>query len=659
MFSHRQKRAIIPVLASLLVFFFGLHPTQGHAKTSQVQVELLEPQIEVAPGSKANFSVRVIVPEDYHAYLDSGDEGFFLPIEFDFTELENGGYKAETIKSPEGEREETVKAIVLRGTGEYTFSLKAVGASLESKSFPIGVQTQICNDVTKMCLPPQTTSMALPVLFAGSKAGDSLKAGESQKSTPMNAVSSESVQEEGGDGITGWLMGKYQQYSKNIIISFLFMILAGILAAATPCVYPMLPITSAILMQRGGGSREEGVRHSILYFMGIILTYIVMGYVAGMTGGALNAIMRSAAVNLLFAVFFALFALSMLGFYDFAIGQDFTAKIDSSVSSKAGYTGTLLMGMVAGLVVSPCVGPVVFALLLQVANRIAEFSAELVAAGQVISPFQKSVVAGKGGLLMGGFGIGIGIPFLLVGLFSNKMPRAGGWMNYVKYMLGFAILYFAFSYYMKGMGVARVKPEIAYGILLGLGSIFTSIYMGLLAPWVENGNPNDKLKKASAVILFLFGFHFFFNGLGQSGFLLEPNGATKSISPGAGGADESEKHGNLIWQRGLEKAKALAMKENKPIFIDFYADWCANCIAFKKLSVSSDELNQALQKAILLKIYDTDEVFKNFKEDPKYGELKTGLPFFVILKPDGKFFWKGTQYDAVKTMKKMIDSAIK
>jgi len=65
-----------------------------------------------------------------------------------------------------------------------------------------------------------------------------------------------------------------------------------------------------------------------------------------------------------------------------------------------------------------------------------------------------------------------------------------------------------------------------------------------------------------------------------------------------------------------------------------------------------------LQKAVLFKVYDTDEIFKTFQEDPQYQELKTGLPFFVILKPNGEFFWKGTQYDAVKIMKKMIESAV-
>ena len=656
MLISRYRGLVFLLFLICLPFYIADRAEAGE----KVEVHLVEPKLNVPGKGEVSFSVRVDVPKEHHAYLDSGEEGFFIPLEFDFDELREGGFEVREVERPKGEREEKAKAAVLREKADFRFSLKAVGPSPKSKTYQAVLQSQICNDITNICFPPQAISFAIPIGFqeGETQAGESKsEVSRTEKTIPAPSA----APQEEGEGITGWLLGKYKEYSKNIFVSFLLMVLAGILAAATPCVYPMLPITSAILMQRGGDSRQEGIKHSYLYFAGIILTYAVMGYAAGMTGGALNTIMRSAAVNLSFAVFFALFGLSMLGFYDFALGQDFMAKIDSSVSKKGGYTGTLLVGMVAGLVVSPCVGPVVFALLLQVANRIAELSAELVVAGTHLSLVQKSLIAGKGGIMMAGFGVGIGVPFLLVGLFSNKMPRAGTWMVYVKYILGFAILYFAFAYYMKGMGVARVQAEVAYGILLGAGSIFISVYLGLFQAWDAKISVNGKFKKTCAILLLIFGVHFFFNGLGQSGLLLESK--LLEGKGGGGGAatsrvPEVEKHGNLTWNRDLESAKALARKENMPIFIDFYADWCANCVAFKKLSLSDAELNQALQKAVLLKIYDTDEIFKIFQEDPQYQELKTGLPFFVILKPNGEFFWKGTQYDAVKIMKKMIESAV-
>ncbi len=650
--ATRQRTKLI-YLVLLVLIFLGFRG-ECEALELKFQVHFLESKVEVKPNTKSPFSLFVTVPEGHHAYINKGDEGFYIPVEFDFKDLAKGGYKVEVLRKPEGEREDMVKATVLRGDGEYRFSIMADTPSPMSKIFQIGIQSQICNDITKICFPPKTEAFPLPVSFVKGKATTLTESAESPEAVSARA-SVESPREE-GEGITGWLLNKYREYSRNFFIAFIFMVLAGILSAATPCVYPLLPITSAILMRRGGDSREEGVKHSLFYFVGIIAVYMVMGYMAGMTGGALNTIMRSAAVNILFAAVFALLALSMFDFYDFSFAADFQAKMDTSASSKSGYTGTFFMGMVAGLVVSPCVGPVVFALLLQVADRIAELNRELTAAGTNISLIQKTLIAGKGGILMGGFGIGIGIPFLLVGLFSNKMPTAGTWMVYVKYLLGLAILYFAFLFYMKGMGVARVSPEFAYGILAGLAALFASVYFGLFKSWKTEMSANEKLKKALSIISLVFGVYFLFSGLSQSGLLSGPS-MTGTRSGVAVKGKETEKHGNLIWGRDFEKAKARARTENKPIFMDFYADWCANCVAFQKLSLSNEELNKALKKVVLLKIYDTDAIFKKFQEDPKYVELKTGLPFFVILNSKGDFFWKSTQYDAVKTMKKMLESA--
>jgi len=657
MFFHRKQWITVQVLAALFLLP-GWGPGRTWAETPRVVMQLTGAPVQVRPDAGGRFSIRVTVPKKHHAYLDSGSEGFFIPLRFDFSGLTGGGYRVKTLAAPSGEKDEKVRATVLRGQGTYRFLSEATASRPQSKVFHVTLRSQICNDLTNICFPPQTTSLSLPVQFQGTgSSAPPVGALGGRSASLAPASGAKAVTNEEGEGATGWLLAKYHQYSKNIFISFLFMMMAGLLSAATPCVYPMLPITSAILMQRGGGSRQEGIRHSLVYFTGIILTYMILGYAAGMTGGALNIIMRSAVVNLLFAVLFALLGLAMMGFYNFAFAQDLTAQIDASASSRAGFAGTLLMGMAAGLVVSPCVGPIVFALLLHVANHMAEMNAAVLASGGTLSLVEKSVTAGRGGILMGGFGIGIGIPFLLVGLFSNRMPRAGTWMNLVKYLLGAVILYFAFVYFMKGMGVAGVRPDVAHAILLGAASIFASVYIGLFKPWEADDSPNEKLKKALAIILLVFGIHFFFHGLDQSGLLLESSRHAEATRAEDPRQKTAEKLGNLTWQRDFGTARTRAQREDKPIFIDFYADWCANCIAFKKLSLSNKPLNQALQGAVLVKIYDTDPIFKEFQQDPRYAELKTGLPFFLILRPNGNFFWKGTQYNAVKTMRRMIASA--
>ena len=253
-----------------------------------------------------------------------------------------------------------------------------------------------------------------------------------------------------------------------------------------------------------------------------------------------------------------------------------------------------------------------------------------------------------------GFGIGIGVPLLLVGLLSNRMPKAGTWMNYVKYALGLIILYIAWLYFMKGIKTAQINNQAAYAILAGIAAVILSIYLGLLR------TEKNRIKKGIAFFLLLPAFYFMYNGLSQAGIITIKKEAANisaiDITLTKNGF-EIEKHENLEWYRDFEGAKKVALKENKPIFIDFFAYWCANCLEFEKLSVKNEKLNRILQNAILVKIYDTDPIFKTFRNDPAHRELKTGLPYFAILRPGGEFFWKGTQYNAVETMGAMIKSA--
>lgn len=105
-----------------------------------------------------------------------------------------------------------------------------------------------------------------------------------------------------------------------------------------------------------------------------------------------------------------------------------------------------------------------------------------------------------------------------------------------------------------------------------------------------------------------------------------------------------EKLSNLEFYRDVDFARRKARKENRPLFIDFYADWCVNCKLWNKLAVEDKDLNAALQKAILVKVYDTDKIFQRFKNNPEYEELNVGLPFFLILNPDGSTRWKTINY---------------
>lgn len=638
----------VPFFSSIQAKSFEQNQPNFQQNIPAVEYSISGPQLALTKNAKGEFTIKVSVPNGHHAYLDRGDRGGFIPLSFDFSGVESAGYKVSNILTPKGVYDRDVEATVLRGIVEFKFSILRV----KGREFiipPVRVKSQICDDITKICFLPQIDEVVLiikepPVENTGGKLiKPSLSSPESEFS---KAVYTSSKSESFSEKITAL----YNKYSQNFIMAFIFIFISGILAAGTPCVYPMIPITSAIIMERGGSNRRLEICHSLVYFTGIVMMYVILGYIAGITGGAFNTFMQSYFFNIIFAILFGFLGLAMLGVFSFTIGEGFTSRISSAIGRRGGLMGTFVMGMAAGLIISPCVGPVVFALLLQVADQIAGANAVVVGLGENVSFLNKSLLAAQGGLMMGGFGMGIGIPFLLVGVLSNRIPRAGAWMEYTKYALGSVILYIAWSYYMKGMKGYQINDQAAYAILTSIVTMFFSIYLGLFRP------EKNRIKKGVSFFLLLLSFYFMYDGFSQAGIKRGENISDISTDI-TEGITNIERHKNLKWYRDFEEAKRVALKSNKPIFIDFFAYWCANCLEFEDLSVKNEKLNRSLSNAVLVKIYDTDPVFKKFRENPIHPELKIGLPYFVILKPNGEFFWKGTQYNAVEKMSAMIQAA--
>ena len=597
------------------------------------------------------FRVEVFIPADHHGYLDKGDEGLFIPLAFVFDSLQKRGFGVTEVSRPLGTRDDLVHATVLRDSGLFEFRLD----SPAEKGGPTGtfhgtLRHQICNDITNICYPPKATEF--PLQFAQGVAGGDLTA--SANAEPISAPSLT---------LSERLEGLFRRHLSSFPITLFLVFLAGLVASATPCVYPVIPITSAILMARGKGSPRLGRLNAGFYFLGIVFFYTLLGAFAATTGSALSALMTSAWVNLAFAGIFTYFGLSMIGLYEFQFLAPLIARLDSATSRTEGFSGTFLMGTTAGLVISPCVGPIAGAILLGITGQ---------AAGTQLSSGLDSVgTAVRGVGLMAGFGMGLGVPFLAVGMLSNKLPDSGPWLTKVKFLLGIPILYFAYVYYLKGMETAVVPPNIAHAILVGITAIASAVFLGLFQYREGAQAPGQLLHRVLAILLLIVGVHFLYNGLGRSGILipvpetgqqlanLEQPGQYRGSGPTASRVEYS---GNLRWLRDFALAQETAKTEGKPLFVDFYATWCANCKAFQRLAVRNDQLNNALQQAVLVKIYDTDEVFESFQRDKNYPELggvggQPFLPLFAIYSDQGALHWKGQNYRAVNTMVSQLEAA--
>ena len=310
------------------------------------------------------------------------------------------------------------------------------------------------------------------------------------------------------------------------------------------------------------------------------------------------------------------------------------------------------MGAIAGLVISPCVGPIVFALLLQVADNIADKTATLALLNQTLTFTDKFTISLQGSVMMAGFGLGVGLPFFLVSVIKfKKLPRAGYWMNKIKYAFGFLILYFAYAYLNKAMSVFGVDSETT--LVLAMGTLFVWIavvHCNVLSLLPADAQPNHKFKHFMGVITMLIGVWLVVTSFGhlpilksalKSAVTSEASNTTKLIEIDAG----------ISWYRNFDAAQKLAQQSGKPIFIDFYASWCANCVEFKNATKTNAALNEALRtKAVAVKLVDKEPEFEEFRENPAHRQLKIGLPYFAILKPDGSLLWSGTDYQATEKM---------
>ena len=591
------------------------------------------------------YRLTLNVPQDHHAYLDKGDENIYIPVAIDPKEkLAASKLKLAVLQKPLGIYDSEVKAKVLRGQGDFILSLTPVEVKpTESNPLMIDVSYQLCNDMTHVCFRPQTAQVSLTL--------PAIAAAESQ--LPLD--SEESI------SLTDQLLSLFKANQNNTLLMFGLMFLAGILSVATPCVYPMLPITSMFIINRANGVADKEKLHALAYVIGIIGTYMALGLMAGMTGGAFNTFMQSAWVNIGFALFFAFFAIALLGFYELAFMQNEVHTLDQHSAKVKGLAGTWLMGTVAGLVISPCVGPIVFALLLQVADNIADKASDLAAMGQSLSFWDKLTIAWQGSIMMGGFGFGIALPFFTISVVKfKKLPKAGYWMNKIKYAFGLMILYFAYVYFAKGMGVLGVEPSITLSLAIGMLAVWIAVvHCNVLSLLPADALPNQKMHHYCGVMSLIIGAWLIVAGLSQTPIITTAHTDNIAVADHAASANSIiQEEAGIAWYRDFDAAQKVAQQTGKPIFIDFYASWCANCIAFKAETANNAQLNKALkEQAVALKLVDKEPEFEKFREHPEHRQLKIGLPYFAILTPKGELLWSSTDYKATEKMVAILSSS--
>ena len=370
--------------------------------------------------------------------------------------------------------------------------------------------------------------------------------------------------------------------SKNFFISLATFFGYGLLLSLTPCVFPMIPILSSIIVSKGGSlNAKKGFLLSLVYVVAMSLAYALAGVGASLLGFGIAGALQNIYVLGAFAAIFVILSFSMFGFYDIKLPSKFENLISKKSQNSSGLIGVFIMGFASALIVSPCVAAPLAGALLYIAQS-----------GDAI----------YGGIMLFVMGLGMGAPLLVIGLSSGKLlPRPGGWMDEVKKLFGFLMLIMAVWILARVLG--------AFFELLGYGviGVFATIYLGAF----EAANSGwAKFKKALCVLVFIYSLMLIIGA-----FL----GSKDAFSPLSGlNLAKNESELNFKQARNLNELNEMLTNSSNPVLVDFYADWCASCKEIEHITFKDAGVKNALAKFTLIRIDVTsggvqnDEMLRNF-----------------------------------------------
>tara|TARA_R110002167_G_scaffold20405_4_gene74633 strand:- start:3622 stop:5514 length:1893 start_codon:yes stop_codon:yes gene_type:complete len=466
----------------------------------------------------------------------------------------------------------------------------------------VKIQYQGCADAG-LCYPPTVKVVYLDEVKGHSTSdaqSESLESSTSPNSESQNRVTPVSQQFELAD-----LLASDQSLTWSLFLFFLL----GIGLAFTPCVFPMYPILSGIVIGQGKTiSTSKAFSLSFIYVQGMALTYSILGLVVASAGVQFQATLQHPAILITLIALFVLLAVVMFGAYELQMPSSWQEKLNAmSNKQKSGsYIGVFVMGAISGLVASPCTTAPLTGILLFIAQ--------------------------SGDLLLGftalyALSLGMGIPLILFGITGGKLlPKAGNWMNIVKVTFGFMMLAVALIFVERLQSYVPVLVVDIAWTLLGL-ACFTYFFV------MNQDSKVSFLKGLRALLIFV--------GLMASGFYgyltITPLFAHQAMSGVSQQQTAVASHPDFVVIKSLDdfNAKlAAANAQGKTVMLDLYADWCVACKEFEKFTFPAPAVVDALSNTVWMQIDLTDNTPVNLSFQDYFSVL--GLPTILFFNQQGE-----------------------
>jgi thiol:disulfide interchange protein DsbD len=464
-----------------------------------------------------------------------------------------------------------------------------VEAPAEVGEVRLTVTSQGCADIG-VCYPPtaQTVSVKLAGLStpaAGASTGDS----PGGAGAPPTAAGDESSE----------LAHLLKSASFWLVLTTFFG--AGLLLALTPCVFPMIPILSGIIVGHGHRiTRTHALVLSAAYVLGMAVTYAAAGVAAGLSGTLLSNALQNPWVLGTFAAVFVVLSLSMFGFYELQVPTLIQSRLTNTANRQSGGSllGVLVMGAVSAIIVGPCVAAPLAGALLYIAQT-----------GDAV----------LGGTALFVMALGMGVPLIVVGVSARTLlPKAGPWMEAVKKFFGVMLL--AVAIYIVSPVVPAVAAMLAWSALL----IFSAMYLHALDPLPPTAHGWQRFWKGVGVVSLLTGGALLIGALAGSRDPLQPLAVLRG-----GEAVAEPQHVRFERVRSVAELDARLKSADRPVMLDFYADWCVSCKEMERFTFVEAKVKAKLDNMLLLQA----DVTANTAED------KELLKRFSLFGPPGIIFF--------------------
>ncbi|MCX7895173.1 MAG: protein-disulfide reductase DsbD family protein [Thermoanaerobaculum sp.] len=482
-----------------------------------------------AGGSPGVVALRVRVQEGWHVNAARPTDPYLIPSQ---VRLQlPAGWQAGEAEFPPPKR---IKLEVFQDVAEVlegSFWVRIpirLPAGATGQDLAGELEAQACNNVS--CLPPKKVTFTVPWAFSVSPLQPASTAAPSTAAPPV------------GTGLDQRFAGA------SLLLQLLLAFLGGLALNLTPCVYPIIPVTIGFFLNQAGGTKRTAVL-AFLYVGGMAVTYSTLGVVAALTGKLFGAALQSPWVTGAIVIVVLALAASMFGLWELRVPQ-WASRFSTA---RQGLLGSLMMGLVVGLVAAPCIGPFVLGLLAYVGQK-------------------QDVMLGF--VLFFALALGLGLPYLFLALSTRsleKLPHSGAWMEGVRQLFG--VLLVALALYFA-------RPLLPAGVgdrLLALSLIAGGFYLAVIARPGREISVVDRFMRAVTAALVLVGAFFW-----------------PRPQPGGGA--------HLVWEKANARVLEQAIGQGGPVIVDFYADWCLPCKELDEKTFAHPQVQAKLAQFRRLKV---------------------------------------------------------